>query len=386
MDNRKRILITGARSMLALELSRHFAHAGHIVYVADSWPITLSRFSNAVTDSFTIPSARYQTAEFIQGITQLIHAHQIDLVVPIFEETFYLSQHLHQLPTDKCHFFLSPFESVHRLHNKYLFQQRLSELGIKSIPTELIHAPDMLQTTSFPKPAIVKACYSRASLQVHRYDENKPAPQIDVSEQNPWIIQTFLTGKKYCTYSVCHAGRVLASSTYPVKIAIDGSSCILFEAIEHPGIVQWIQHFVASEKYTGQIGFDFIETDDGSLYAIECNPRATSGVHLFTAADGLADAFLNNRLSCAQPKVGTRRQLGMGMLLYGWRSSSSKFRDFIKYFLTSPDVVFHRHDLTAFFMLPWNSLHIWREARKHKLSLPAVFYHDLEWNKPKENK
>ncbi|MFN7097484.1 MAG: carboxylate--amine ligase, partial [Gammaproteobacteria bacterium] len=195
------------------------------------------------------------------------------------------------------------------------------------------------------------------------------------------VIEPFLTGKEYCSYNICHHGNVLAHSTYSVQIAIDGHSCLQFETIEQPAILQWITNFISKENYTGQISFDFIETPDGQLYAIECNPRASSGVHLFKRDDNLATAFFNTTTKLITPKPGICRQIGMGMLLYGWQpNASDNFLFFLQKFLSSSDVIFDKKDLKPFFMQPISLLYLLRLAKKLNLSLPAVFNHDLEWN------
>ncbi len=385
MSKLKRILITGARSAVALDLARHFHAVGCDVYMMDTWPTTLSHYSNAVKLYLSAPSPRFETQAFIQKLSNTIKKHKIDILIPTFEETLYIAQYRHQLPTDQCTVFCASFDALHKLHHKYDFQQRLKEHGIASIPTQLLTSISQLEQVSMPKPYIVKACYSRAALGFYTIKENSTLPVITASENNPWVAQQLLVGKKYCTYSVCQQGRVHAHVTYPVKIAIDGSSCILFEAIHHAAITQWIDNFVSKENYTGQIAFDFIETAEG-LYAIECNPRSTSGVHLFPHTTKLAQAFLNEDNERLNPPLGVRRQIIAGMLMYGWRTSSSpNFSYFVKHFFSSSDVVFDHRDLFPFIMQPKMIMRILSEARRLKLSLPALFNHDLEWNNEIKN-
>jgi hypothetical protein len=47
-------------------------------------------------------------------------------------------------------------------------------------------------------------------------------------------------------------------------------------------VLEWVRQYVNIRSFTGQIAFDMIKCKkDGKLYAIECNPRGTSGIHLF---------------------------------------------------------------------------------------------------------
>ena len=45
-------------------------------------------------------------------------------------------------------------------------------------------------------------------------------------------------------------------------------------------------------QWTGQIAFDFIADDRERLWAIDCNPGITSGLHLLAHQPGLVAAFL----------------------------------------------------------------------------------------------
>ena len=137
-----------------------------------------------------------------------------------------------------------------------------------------------------------------------------PPPHLEIKSYNPWIAQEWLEGSKYCTYSICHEGSMRAHATYPVRFAIDGNSCLTFEAIEHAGIHEWVEKFAKATNFTGQIAFDFIELPGNKLYAIECNPRATSGVHLFKHENQIDKAFFNiGTVVLSLPKPDTKSKL-----------------------------------------------------------------------------
>ncbi len=381
----KRILLTGTRSATTLDMARHFHAAGHTVIGADTSPHTVCRYSKAVAEHVAVPSPRHDTEGFIAAINRTIGEKKIDVFIPTFEETIYVSQHREKISAS-CQVICGKFESVRRLHSKWLFIERLKELGFPAVRTELIATQDQLLSYDFKGHHILKASYSRSSLEIHKIPEGKRPPMVVVEPHNPWVAQEFLEGKKYCTYTVCHEGRVAAHTTYPVQIGIDDSSCVMYESIDHPGILDWVQRFVAAENLSGQAAFDFIEvadgTPNGTLYAIECNPRLTAGLHLFDIGSGLADAFLAPPERMLLPKVGTKRQLLVAMLMYGWRPSSSKegFRGFVKHLFESKDVIFSKRDLKPFLLQPFIMRQYAQLAKKHSIPIPAAFLHDLEWN------
>lgn len=378
----KTVLITFGRSFLALEAARQWNAAGHRVIVADSISMTISRFSNAVDKYYHIPSPRFEQTAYVESLSDIIIKEKVDILFPIYEEISYIVKAKDLLPKS-CTVFAPDFDLFNCMQNKWLFQQKLASLGFPTLKSVLVNSEADLAGHPFSTPFALKPCYSRASQKVMKVEHDAVPPQITFEPHNPWLAQQWATGNKYCTYSVCHNGKVTASSAYPVNYAIDGNSCLTFEAIEHQGILDWISRFVKAVNYTGQIAFDFIEEENGTLYAIECNPRATSGLLLFSLNQGLCSAFLNRNDSLIVPDKSSRRQIAPGMLLYGWRKEAkqnNRFFDFLKHFFSTKDVIYRTRDLKPFLMEPFVFAKIWLNSRKLNLSIPNYFTYDHDWN------
>jgi len=50
------------------------------------------KFSNSVTRSFHVPAPRYDAQGYVNGVLNAIREENIDLVVPMHEEIFYLAE------------------------------------------------------------------------------------------------------------------------------------------------------------------------------------------------------------------------------------------------------------------------------------------------------
>ncbi len=74
---------------------------------------------------------------------------------------------------------------------------------------------------------------------------------------------------------------------------------------------------------------------------IECNPRSTSGAHLFGEEDNLPQAFFGSSTGIVKPKPHQRKQMFLAMLVYAWGSAirQNKVREFVRCLLTAQDVV-----------------------------------------------
>ena len=377
----KTFLLTGGRSSSTLDIARQLHSAGHRVLSADTKRWHVCKFSNAVSKNFLIPSPRFETAKFIEKLVKITTEEKVDILIPTYEEILYLSKYLDRFPAS-CHVFSSTFETLHRLHNKWLFYCRQRELGIPTPKTYLVRSYEELKQLPFEQPYILKASYSRSSQSLFKIKGKESLPKIEFSKQNPWLAQEWLDGKKYCTYSVCQNGNVTAHATYPVHFTIDGNSCVCFEAVDHPKILEWVKYFAARENFTGQAGFDFFEMSNGQLYAIECNPRATNGLLLFQPSDRLDRAFILPNQKTIQPHTGYKKQLIAGMLLYAWKIAykDRNFSNFLKALFTTRDVIFNKKDLKPFFWQPFIFCSYLYQKLKAKLSLPAWFTFDCNWD------
>jgi len=377
----KNILLTGGRATIALELARQFHAQGHNVYVTDCNRLHICRYSNTVRKSFKTPSPRYEPDEFIRSLVHIIEDHQIDLLIPTCEEIMFISGYLDRFPKF-CKVFCSSFEMIHELHSKWLFCQKTNELGFNPPKTQLIETSEDVSKIHIDTPYVLKATYSRACQNLVFVGPDATPPPIPVAHSNPWVAQEWIEGKKYCTYSIALEGKLTAHTTYPVAFTVDGSSCITFEAVAHEPIFNWVKDFLAKIKFTGQVAFDFIEKKNGKLFAIECNPRATHGLHLFSIMDNLPAAFFNISDHVIQPEVGTQKQLAIGMMAFGWREVNRRqeLSSFRKKFFKTKDVVFCRKDPKPFFAMSFLFPMYWVKSKQYGITIAEAFTREMEWN------
>ena len=79
-------------------------------------------------------------------------------------------------------------------------------------------------------------------------------------------------------------------------ITTSESSCsqLNYKHLEIPGITRWVEDFAKTTSITGQLCFDFIKTDEGAVYPIECNPRIHSQCVTFLDLAEFGDAVLSD--------------------------------------------------------------------------------------------
>ncbi|MGC5770923.1 ATP-grasp domain-containing protein [Paenibacillus pabuli] len=411
-----KVLLTGGRAPVTLDLARMLHRAGHRVYVAESVVRHLCRWSSAVEQCFIVPSPRHETENYLFEMESLVQTWQIDVLIPMCEEVFYIAQGAERL-RDYCHVLVSSLEQLHKFHHKYDFIQLAASFGLSVPVTRLIDSRqewmEMQADLEIAGEWVWKPVYSRFAARVrmpmsstadfdggspdqkmhaikvkqHRLQNNPPG-DAEITAAFPWVAQAYIAGKILCTYSVAYEGTIVAHTTYDSRYRTGSvGASVYFEHVEHEGIYDWVRQFVQATGFSGQIGFDFIETADGQVFAIECNPRATSGIHLFHPGDGLVRALiapdeLAKAAEVVIPKQSSKAMLTLPMLGSGLQQLWGKgnLRAWMAAWRGTRDVVYLRHDAKPWFEQFAVVLSAWRLARKHKLSLTEALTQDIEWN------
>ena len=281
-----RVLITGTRAPVALELTRRFGRLGHQVHGADSLAFPLAGFSRYAQKNHRLPPPRQQPERFTQALRDLIERERIDLVIPTCEEVLWVAQAIQP--------FAPTFQQLQLLHNKWTFHQTARQLGLASPDSYLLEEiPQALERNWILKPV-----FSRFGTETLM--DPKEIASLDIRPDRPWIAQRRVDGDLLCSYSVAHQGKLHAHVAYEPTLRLGGGAGVMFRSLDHPAIEKWVQHFVEQLGLSGQLSFDFIENETG-VTALECNPRATSGAHLFESDTRLVEAFLGNGFYHCEP-------------------------------------------------------------------------------------
>ncbi|MGE5072965.1 MAG: ATP-grasp domain-containing protein [Anaerolineae bacterium] len=376
------ILLTGGRAPATLDLARAFHRAGHKVYVAESLRHHLCRSSRAVTRNFAIPAARQRTEDFIRAIAEIVKAEHIDVLIPTCEEVFYVARGREQIP---CRVFVEPIERLDILHNKLKFSRQAAAYGLRVPDTRLPSGEgDLAEAFAELPDLVLKPVYSRfASHTLVKPSLERAQVALRAASSRAWVAQPFLPGRQICTYSICHDGRVTAHTAYATDFTAGQGATILFRHLEQAATMSWVERFVECFEFTGQIAFDFIEGADGTVYALECNPRATSGVHLLADSPEFVAAFLNPDAPLVTPPAGApAKQLAAAMLVYGLPASlrSRRFATWLAAFGSSRDVVFDRRDPLPAVLQLRSILEYLALARAKGITALQASTYDIEWN------
>lgn len=376
------ILLTGARAPACLEWARAFRAAGWEVSVGDSlsWPLT--RASNAVDHFLRLPEARHHPQAWGRALEQAVHRMGIDLILPTCEEAFYLSHIAGQL---SCQVLVSDFSLLHRLHHKAHFAWLTQGWPAAAPPTSLLSSrvelDDFIRqhaTAGKKLPWVFKPAYSRFAKRTQICPTERQLENLQPSPTEPWVAQRYIAGREHCSYSLFSAGRLTAHACYHPRHRVGSGSGIWFEPSDPPAIRSFVEAFGQATNFHGQVAFDFIEDSNGQCHVLECNPRATSGVHLF---DDQPQALVQALLGEGPPLLptGKPRMVGLAMLLFG-APRKALTQGFWQDYQIAHDVIGRPGDTGPLWAQLPGLLEICARALRRRCGLLAAATTDIEWD------
>jgi predicted ATP-grasp superfamily ATP-dependent carboligase len=310
-----RILVTSSRMPFALDAIRKLAERGHEVWASDSYEEAPGSHSRYVKGHLVTASPSAQTDRFIADVEAGVREHGIELVLPIFEEAFYLATQ-HERLSAITNLYTASFATLARVHDKDSFQRLAERLGLPTPETVVARSDAELreEIARFPN-YFARAAFSRGGVSLLTntgplaghlsVDECHPTPA------SPWLVQEFVDGPMHCTYSTLHDGRVSAHCAYRAPRQWEHSTGIQFLSVDCAPSLRIVERLGAELSYTGQMSLDFVETPDG-LELIECNPRATDGT-LLMSAEELERGLLRSEGDAAVVEPGRESQLDLAV-------------------------------------------------------------------------
>jgi len=372
-------LILGARAPACLEWARAIQSQGWKVTIADSllWP--MSKFSAAGKNFVRLPEPRQNTQQWLDAIQTIVIQKKIDWVIPTCEEVFYLAWGAEQL-NPFCRLFTGDFNLLKHLHHKGMFADMTRNWCIQAPESFLINNRTELNLfLDRSKNFVFKPAYSRFAAQTLICPDQIQLDLILPTIESPWIAQQFIQGKEHCSFSVIQNGQAIAHSCYHPKYRVGKGSGIYFEVTHSPEILEFIKQFARETAYTGQVGFDFIESNNGKIYVLECNPRATSGVHLFNdQPQALTHIFHRAEPSLYQP-TSKPRMSSMAMILFAMKKQGWK-KEFWQDLNRAEDIISHTGEHKPHYAQLLCLVEMLARAFRYRKGLLAAVTSDIEWD------
>ncbi|MDP3287309.1 MAG: ATP-grasp domain-containing protein, partial [Methyloversatilis sp.] len=368
------VLITLGRLPKGLDLVRSFHRLGWRVIVAEPFRWHLSAMSNAVARRYTVTAPALSRERYLDELRDIVLKEGVDLVVPVSEEIMHASHLAGRLPVG-VQLFAMPPEVLMPLHDKLQFIGRCRDYGVAAPATCALGTPgaaDLAQAGDH----IVKPVYSCSGRGVRFRRQGEALPEVTPGQ--PAIVQRWVKGNVLSTFSIAAAGQPLVTVVYRGAV-MSGTVSVCFERVteddpQHRPVIDWVSRFIAAAGFTGFISFDLVVDADGQAHGIECNPRATSGLH-FVDPDDLARAVVapDGVLDGTQP-VRFRKQSLLQQFypcltevqksMFSPKAFGPDFRRNLARFVRARDVTWQWRDPLPFITMPLTASQIiWLSIR-----------------------
>jgi predicted ATP-grasp superfamily ATP-dependent carboligase len=382
-NSEETVLITGARAPVAMHLARLFYDAGRRVVMADSLKRPISSASSACAAYHRIPSPRYRSKAYVETLTDLLRAEGISLVVPTCEETFYLAQIWRDTPMS-AELFSAPIELLTQTHDKHAFIRLVEGMGQNVPETNLLSSSDDLDAVKHRAHQLVfKPVWSRFANRVLLRPRGKELSVVKPTPSAPWVAQAFIEGEEISAYVVAVEGTIKAISLYRLLYRAGKGAGICIEPVANNKIREFVESFIKTTSWTGQLSFDFIRGDDGRIWPLECNPRATSGVHFFRQGSKFVSALIGEAEEVPIDVEG-RQGVRLAMLYYCFHSAvrGRTFRRFWKDWKSMGELFDWSRDSVSYVVQLLAVAEIAKVALRYRISLQKAATRDIEWNGP----
>lgn len=373
-----KVLVTCGRFQPATGLVRALHAAGARVDVADAYKLAPALHSHAAAEIHVVAPPAREPVRFAQDVAEIMRQRRIDLVVPAFEEGFYLAHYAGLLPAP---LFAPPFATIARLHDKSRFAELCREFGLRTPRTMVVTSrADLRAAIGQFDDFVARPAFSRGGM-VYLTNHGPRAGESTVDDcsptpDNPWLVQEYVDGDDACSFSVARQGKVVVHCPYRPTIPAPGGFSMQFSSIEDFGSLEAASKICAEFGYDGFIGFDYRRTEDG-LVMIECNPRCSAGIFL-TPADWVGEAVLGEPRELRMVGPGQRRQYDAYLLER--HMTRLPARRIIHELLTTPDAFMAPHDVLPALYFFISRRHWSRVARREHISAGQAFAEDISWD------
>ena len=371
------VLLTLGRLPKGLELARGFSALGCRVLVAEPHAWHVCRLSRHVARSVRTPAPRTHADAYAESLRRFIERENVAHILPVSEESPYVLNAVADTPLAE-RVFSPPQDLAARLNDKHQFCQSAAVQGL-TVPDTFAADDPACAALAADSATVLKPTHGCSGEGVRFFERGArpPAPRGH-------IVQRKISGRHVSSFSIAQGGVVRTSALYEGTL-LSGTVAVCFRRVtDTPQVLEWIERFVRAYDLSGFVSFDFIVDADGVPWAIECNPRTTSGIHFLEPRD-VARAILEP--ASAEPIRFRRRrhfQQFYPALTEAYRTvlRPREFARRLRTVLTARDVVFDWRDLTPFVLMTPASWPILRQTLFDGKTFGAAATADIAWPPP----
>lgn len=198
-----------------------------------------------------------------------------------------------------------------------------------------------------------------------------------------WMAQKCVRGEEVCLHAIAYKGNSVACSSYSSDWRMRGGASFAFaptDPARHDRLRDIAATLVQKANLHGQFGFDVIFDEDDTPHLLECNPRATSGVHLLAGDGELARAIASGEAI----RHGQRQSayLAPAMIVFGLPQAITRrrLRDWWAAMKAGRDAISRKGDRMPLMGALVDASAFALTGLRRGISTNAATTYDIEWN------
>jgi len=217
------VIITHARNRTALVATQSLGKQGIKVVTADNIYPSTSFFSRYSTSYFVYPSEKLTPELFINSLRDYVHKNNINVLMPIDEETFIVSKYKDRFPTS-INIPVADYETLKKANNNRYLMKFAAEIGVNTPQTWTIERLEDLRRVAkeVDYPAVIKLVEGVGSkgLRFAHSEDELIAKYIEVIKKfhlKPFeypLIQEYIPGDSYGVSLIFNCGEPRAICMY----------------------------------------------------------------------------------------------------------------------------------------------------------------------------
>jgi len=226
-----------------------------------------------------IPSPVTDYERFKKALAMLMISHPASKIIPVCEEVMWLAKAAREIGFAER--LMAPdFSLLQSLHSKYQSSKLLEKNALTTPHT--VKITDRHQAYGLEDHDLVfKPEFSRFGRQVYLGTKAFLKANPKLSQHRPYVAQQRIYGQEVALWSYIIEGKLAAIVAYrPLLRQIRGAAFgfITIDAAPYQALIDsYLNHSLAN--WSGHFSLDLITDSQGTIYVIECNPRAVSGFH-----------------------------------------------------------------------------------------------------------
>lgn len=276
-------LVTNAQNRIAYNVVRSLGRKGIALYTADFVPRAMSFASRYSKGHFVYPSPFRDPEGFVQRLIEEIQRLRIDVLIPVFEETFLVAKHAARFSA--CVSMVLPdYEQILIAHNKDRWSPIACQLDIpvpRSYSTEQLRT-GAVRAQDLRYPVLVKPKQGGGAWGI-QHIASSAALEMLLSCDNcnglPWnrfFVQEKISGDTHCVAMLLNKGKLRAKVAYQQlrDYPVTGGQATMRVSLRSDKAEAYLQHLLESLNWHGVCQADFVMDKDTQVpYLIDLNPR-----------------------------------------------------------------------------------------------------------------